>query len=258
MNPPRPVTAQVRSGFTLIELLVVIAIIAILAAILFPVFAKARDKARQSSCSNNERQIGMALSFYTDEWDDTLPGYRHNNQEGLYFREQLQRHLKTEAVWICPSDPCPAGSYTVRGNDGRMRTEQRSYIPNAQVVGAADNSVTSAERGAVVLADIPDPSGIIAITEKRSGVKDWHLDFPMDVLPPYGGEHSIEKQRHSGGSNHIFADGHTKWHTFPQTMTPKIMWVIDQAYWKTRVGSAKFNPFNDKEDGKVEAPVCQE
>src|SRR5881227_3719143 len=85
-----PASKRECQAFTLIELLVVIAIIAILAAILFPVFARARDKARQSACSNNEKQIGTALSMYTDDWDQTLPAYRHMGNEGLYFREQLQ------------------------------------------------------------------------------------------------------------------------------------------------------------------------
>src|SRR3954465_9733831 len=62
-----------RSGFTLIELLVVIAIIAILAAILFPVFAKAREKARQSSCSNNLKQLGVAFITYSNDWDERFP-----------------------------------------------------------------------------------------------------------------------------------------------------------------------------------------
>ncbi|MBW3623921.1 MAG: DUF1559 domain-containing protein, partial [Armatimonadetes bacterium] len=67
--PPR----CLKTGFTLIELLVVIAIIAILAAILFPVFAKARERARMTGCTNNLKQIGLALSAYHSDWDDTLP-----------------------------------------------------------------------------------------------------------------------------------------------------------------------------------------
>src|SRR5690349_19366143 len=72
-----PLTPRTRhSGFTLIELLVVIAIIAILAAILFPVFAKAREKARQTSCLSNCKQIGTGLMMYSQDYDETYPGYR--------------------------------------------------------------------------------------------------------------------------------------------------------------------------------------
>ena len=255
---PTAVSERRQRAFTLIGLLVVIAIIAILAAVLFPVFARAREKARQSACANNVKQIGTALAIYTDDWDAVLPAYRHQGNEGLYFREQLQPHIRTTAVWVCPSDPCPAGVYQIVGASGKRETERRSYIPNAQVVGNNDGNTPSSDRGAIALADIKDAAGVIAITEKRSGIKDWHLDFPQDVLPPYGGEHSIEKMRHNGGTNHIFADGHTKWHTFSQTMNPNIMWVIDQAYWKDRVKNKKFNNYNDGSDGKPEPGVCQE
>ena len=73
-----------RSGFTLIELLVVIAIIAILAAILFPVFAQARDKARQSSCLSNTRQMATSILMYVQDYDETFPGHEWPKGEGLH------------------------------------------------------------------------------------------------------------------------------------------------------------------------------
>ncbi len=256
MLRPHRTGARRLHGFTLIELLVVIAIIAILAAILFPVFAKAREKGRQSACLNNEKQIGTALQMYTDEWDGVLPAYRHQGNEGPYFRQQLQSLIQSNAVWVCPSDPCPVGSYSLRGVDGKMESERRSYIPNSQMIGSIDGSKPNSDQGAIALADVKNASEVIAIAEKRSGVADWHLDFPQDVLPPYGGEHSLEKARHSGGANYIFADGHAKWLTFPQTMTPNILWVLDQPYWKQRLKASKANPYNDGADGKPEVLGC--
>src|SRR5579872_1572818 len=106
-----------RKGFTLIELLVVIAIIAILAAILFPVFAKAREQARKVSCLSNMKQLGLATNMYVQDYDEKFPfgenwhadvpttptgvvdaGYVCGN------RYQLKPYLKSEAIWLCPSD----------------------------------------------------------------------------------------------------------------------------------------------------------
>src|ERR1700729_1601431 len=72
------VSRRTKTAFTLIELLVVIAIIAILAAILFPVFAQARDKARQTACASNEKQIGLGLLQYGQDYDEQLPGINVN------------------------------------------------------------------------------------------------------------------------------------------------------------------------------------
>src|SRR5437870_12394037 len=98
-------------GFTLIELLVVIAIIAILAAILFPVFAQARDRARMSACVSNMRQIGAALLMYVQDYDETYPYIRFHGeggQQGLYtycWRNAIRPYLKSVDVMACPSNP---------------------------------------------------------------------------------------------------------------------------------------------------------
>jgi prepilin-type N-terminal cleavage/methylation domain-containing protein/prepilin-type processing-associated H-X9-DG protein len=110
----RPSSA--RSGFTLIELLVVIAIIAILAAILFPVFAQARDKARQSACANNLRQIGFGMRMYMDDYDGHPPAPGDDTTPGCMGRSGfraasdprsipyiLKPYYKTRDIWWCPT-----------------------------------------------------------------------------------------------------------------------------------------------------------
>src|SRR5215218_8126724 len=93
-----------RQGFTLIELLVVIAIIAILAAILFPVFAQAREKARSASCLSNMRQMGLAIAMYVQDNDEGLPLNTHNSATATWI-ETLQPYSKNRIMYRCPSDP---------------------------------------------------------------------------------------------------------------------------------------------------------
>src|SRR5205809_4871053 len=96
-----------RAGFTLIELLVVIAIIAILAAILFPVFAAAREKARQTACLSNAKQLGLALNMYAQDYDEVTPnqGWDHSGctEWDCTPAHQLAPYTKNTQVWVCPS-----------------------------------------------------------------------------------------------------------------------------------------------------------
>src|SRR5664279_2671514 len=98
-----------RRGFTLIELLVVIAIIAILAAILFPVFAKAREKARQSSCSSNVKQIALGALMYAQDYDEILPcAWQYcPNPTQVYFGNLIMPYIKNSQIFQCPSDSAP-------------------------------------------------------------------------------------------------------------------------------------------------------
>jgi len=124
-------------GFTLIELLVVIAIIAILAAILFPVFARARAKARQTSCASNLKQTTLAILMYVQDYNDTFPlsgGYAYDGDPGVDLRGlwlfTCQPYIKNEQALVCPSDPSPAVSAVLFG-----RTMASSYGYNCAFPG---------------------------------------------------------------------------------------------------------------------------
>src|SRR5579862_8527959 len=102
-----------RKGFTLIELLVVIAIIAILAAILFPVFAKVREKARQTTCLSNLKQLGLAFSQYNEDYDETFTKSVWGSSQG--WAGQVYPYIKSTGAFTCPDDPTapnPAASAT--------------------------------------------------------------------------------------------------------------------------------------------------
>ncbi len=133
-------TSSVQRGFTLIELLVVIAIVAILAAILFPVFSQAREKARQAACLSHQRQIGLGAQMYAQDYDEVLPRNAYADPprvpEGPHFvncstprwMDVIQPYIKNVQMFNCPSDPF--APVTVRLPDGRTHT----LMPNKPYV----------------------------------------------------------------------------------------------------------------------------
>ncbi|MDR3707391.1 MAG: DUF1559 domain-containing protein [Capsulimonadaceae bacterium] len=127
-------TASSKSGFTLIELLVVIAIIAILAAILFPVFATAREKARQTTCAANLKQLGIAITQYEQDYDETPPDGNARTNTNKGWAGQIYPYVKSKNVYVCPDDLTTAAScsYFINTNF--------DYQPASYVFGAGLNA----------------------------------------------------------------------------------------------------------------------
>ena len=182
-----------KAGFTLIELLVVIAIIAILAAILFPVFAQAREKARQTACLSNCKQIGMGLMMYTQDYDDCLPNQYYSTQ---LYRDQnfaadatkygaewwgtpawlLEPYIKNSQVWLCPSKggrSLPGVASTDPKISGFLNFGF-NFIGYLKDVCVSSNCTASAPPDAgrtvtVGLSDLDSPAQTVAVVETNGG-----------------------------------------------------------------------------------------
>ena len=179
-----------KRGFTLIELLVVIAIIAILAAILFPVFARAREKARQTSCLNNQKQIALAFQMYVQDFDEWIPNYRMPDAPSqpctTSWYVHLQPYLKNYQIYYCPSQ---AGAF--------------SYAYNGYQLGYWTSSCASK------LAEITLPAETICCGEGINGGNFLYYPTQTSGTPPY--RDRVGWRIHNDGANYSFCDGHAKW-----------------------------------------------
>jgi len=203
----------VRKGFTLIELLVVIAIIAILAAILFPVFARAREKARQATCLSNLKQIGLGLMMYVQDYDEVYPDARYASNPSPYplIYEALVPYIKNYQIWLCPSK----GGYMRGGYPTPMTYNGRSFpvYPNYgwnSALARLSMAALQASADVVAVADCSHP-----IWASHVGRIAW-ANSGDGVLYPHSGLTSEQFMtdrfsRHNGGENMAFADGHAKW-----------------------------------------------
>ncbi len=188
---------KARKGFTLIELLVVIAIIAILAAILFPVFARAREKARQSSCSSNLKQIGIGVHMYAQDYDERLPNAAILSGAAIYtFNEVLDPYIKNTQIWQCPSKQ---GSVTLSG----LGKANVSYSVD---VGTAMPSGSYRLFGAPPAGTFSCTLGQILAPAEQAGACDAIGDVPLTFALTVN-----EDPRHNDGCNYMFMDGHVKW-----------------------------------------------
>lgn len=201
-----------KQGFTLIELLVVIAIIAILAAIMFPVFNKARDSARRTQCLSNMKQMGIAFRMYMDDHADTFPLDTHSDRRNSWI-DTLQPYVQSRLLYRCPSD---TSNNWDAPNPNRRR--QASYGTNFYMtpLGPFEDS-SEGSHGFTKMSLFANPSGTIYIAEvARNSFTDhvhpaWWLD---GRIQPH---HEVNMKAHGDGSNYTFLDGHAVFMHFEQT-----------------------------------------
>lgn len=246
-----PTTAHyTRRGFTLIELLVVIAIIAIIAAILFPVFAKVREKARQTTCLSNVKQIGLAMTQYTQDNDESFPIGAVAGSLGQGWAGTIYPYVKSTGAFKCPDDA------TGEQRNGNIVSYPVSYSANLNFL-RTDGSSADSRIGGQAIASLASPSKTVLVCEvkgifgpitdigERNGVANVvssvtnanpgggvypfrnnpyaeggnletgclnGTDCSAAILkPPFGGGFAAKTGRHTDGSNYLMCDCHAKW-----------------------------------------------
>ena len=230
-------------GFTLIELLVVIAIIAILAAILFPVFAKAREKARQISCLSNTKQLGLAFTQYSQDNDEKNPGgVNWYFPGGNGWAGQIYPYVKSKQVFLCPSDATGSPEHSSYGYNSNNTAPTGAtvdgysiakYIAPAKTVllFEVQGNYFGATDGWDVSTDANDNSGSGGYSPAGFGVSGagnadvvsgaGAFNAPVNLLMATGYLRNVTSSdysrfaaptgRHTDGANYLMADDHAKW-----------------------------------------------
>jgi len=234
-----------RKAFTLVELLVVIAIIAVLAAILFPVFGRARENARRTTCLSNIRMVGMGLFMYTQDYDERYPGFPNNSFGKSAWTYVLQPYVKSKEFFRCPSDKSTANWAETEEQLTDKNFRKSSYTWNGFFDPGSVKLGKELLDGGVYtsVADIAYPSELVMLAEgfetnqqTTFNANKYASDVKADGSPCACGSFTtnwdaakqeptdIMVRRHFDGSNYAYADGHAKWNKF------QTLWYRDDSY----------------------------
>jgi prepilin-type N-terminal cleavage/methylation domain-containing protein/prepilin-type processing-associated H-X9-DG protein len=258
-NPPRcylfllegynTMTGSSRRAFTLIELLVVIAIIAILAAILFPVFAQAREKARQTSCLSNQKQMGTGMMMYAQDYDEqfmlTVPGNVRasfttpadrtaTTPDGLarrqsYWSNSIQPYLKNWDINLCsscPDDPAIFGVSRQQANGVSLTYTFNGYLHAWPMAGSPAPAIVIAFTSGMGKRSMPGFGNVFPIpttdgcTFAPPAGSDWRFDRTQTDQCGYSFNFDRTWWIHGQGENYTYLDGHVKWVRSPGRTSP--------------------------------------
>jgi len=216
-----------KRGFTLIELLVVIAIIAILAAILFPVFAQARESARKIACLSNSKQLGTSMMMYVQDNDESFPMANHwyayptvVSAWGFTvftWADAVYPYVKTYQLYACPSRSREGVGTAAPWGD--MITKPLGYAMNDTL----DASAYAGRAWDHSIAQLPEPAQLVLLGEAW---QPWLYPLSLWYIPLTG----FPAATHKMAPNWVFADGHAKTIRIRQTINPKLMWNLTGAY----------------------------
>jgi prepilin-type N-terminal cleavage/methylation domain-containing protein/prepilin-type processing-associated H-X9-DG protein len=239
-------------GFTLIELLVVIAIIALLAAMIFPMFAQARVKARRTVCLSNVHQIVFAILMYADDNDNSLPVSTWTGEVRLNLPSAVLPYARNPKVFHCPQDLQGYNGFSYPANDTAGGPMKGWYGDTSDMitVDAPTNTILilcaplnprafpdgdgGGNRYAYINDDYPkfiDETSPLNVFD--TSLPDVSMGMgvtanPGNLMREYGGyRYYWQMQNHHGGTNYGFADGHAKWMILPKTLVPENLWTGD-------------------------------
>ncbi|RYX81559.1 DUF1559 domain-containing protein [bacterium] len=204
-----------RKGFTLIELLVVIAIIAILAAILFPVFARARENARRASCQSNLKQIGLGIQQYTQDYDESMPMcyWLVNTNTQMSWKDAVQPYVKSFQLFVCPSN-----TFTNVSTYQSLNRIPLSYNCNSTqaqaVFGSTAGTAYTGGSAAYKLSSFEFPSTTIAAFESTFTNSDFNIANAYFAVTNRTSASNPGTtylfNGHLSTGNYLFVDGHVK------------------------------------------------
>lgn len=209
-----------RHGFTLIEILVVIAILSLLAAILFPVFARARENSRRASCQSNLKQLMLGLTQYVQDFDERYPpgfGQDYDGTRHISWGERMEPHVKSTQIFSCPSASWKNGS------GGKDPVDPIGAPPSYPYY--TYRYFFNEHNSRILTADIRNPSLLITLgesgdsREQKGSIQDLGEAYAfgasgMMLATSWPGSYSGPKAgstRHFEGANFAYADGHVKW-----------------------------------------------